>query len=117
METKADFLKVDKEDIKILSDLFSPQIYQVQTQIIYKGQTPNAANLILSGSIDILQNKKTILTLGAETLLGLNTIMNNLPFRYTAQINPQTEVIILDRSAIKKIQELSLENVFKSLWL
>jgi len=78
--------------------------YHSRTQVVYSGQIPMAAYVLLEGRID-LKNARDKLVKHCEppTLIGFQEICKNEPFKYTAEIQPGSIVLILDRSAACEI--------------
>lgn len=86
--------------------------YNSRTQIIYHGQTPMAAYVILSGCVELKNARDKVLKeCTPPILLGFKELTQNLPFKYTAEIHDKSEVIILDRSALLEIaKEMELSD-------
>ncbi len=94
------------DQVEVFKGFAKEQTFNTRTQIIYHGQIPMAAYLLLSGEI-ILNNSrgKKIKNCCKNCLLGFQEILNNTPFRYTAEITEGSKVLILDRTEIKNISE------------
>lgn len=105
--------------IEYLKKFRDQHIYNSKTQVIYNGQIPIAAYVLLNGRIDLKNSRDKIIKIcHPPTLIGFNEICNNLPFKYTAEIQTGSIVLILDRSAALEImQDLHLESINSSIVL
>lgn len=100
------FITLTSEQAKYFSYYSDEYVFNTETQIVYSGQIPMASYLLLEGQITLKDaQKRTIRTCGPNTLLGFSEIYNNMSYKYTAQISPNSKVLILDRSTIKEIQK------------
>lgn len=80
--------------------------YNSRTQIIYHGQVPMAAYVILSGSVDLKNARDKVLReCSPPIILGFKELSQNMPFKYTAEIHENSQVLILDRSAALEIAQ------------
>mgnify|MGYP003690978111 CR=1 FL=1 len=104
--TKNKYLTLLSDDQKKEFYNFSNEVtFNSKTQIIYSGQIPMAAYLLLEGSITLKDaQKRVIRTCDPNSLLGFSEIYNNQSYRYTAEIDANSKVLILDRSTIKEMQ-------------
>lgn len=98
------FIQLTKEQIEFFKLFSEVVVFRSPTQIIYSGQIPMAAYLLLEGSITLrdAQNRK-LKNCDQGVLLGFTEIYNNTPYKYTAEIHQNSKVLILDRSTILEI--------------
>lgn len=102
---------ISEEEICFLKRYFNESKFGSRTSLIYQGQIPTAAYILLSGTIDIKSsNNDVLLNLKEKILIGFHEINQNLKFKYTVDIYPESVVLILNRSRIEEITCLYLKN-------
>ncbi len=85
--------------------------YNNLTQIIYRGQVPMAAYLLLEGKVTLKDAQKRVIEeCSPNPLIGYSEIHEDKSFRYTAEISPNSKVLILPRSAMFEIKEYCENN-------
>ena len=89
------FIQLTKEQIEFFKLFSEVVVFRSPTQIIYSGQIPMAAYLLLEGSITLrdAQNRK-LKNCDQGVLLGFTEIYNNTPYKYTAEIHQNSKVLI-----------------------
>lgn len=94
------------DDIGCINKLTAPRLYRAKTEIIYHGQTPEVAFLLLEGTILLTNQKKEVKrSLYPGQLIGINELLNNERFKWNAVIEACSTVLILDRSTIKELSQ------------
>jgi hypothetical protein len=97
---------LSEDQVKYFTEFSDEHIYNTLTQIIYYGQIPMAAYLLLEGKITLLDaQKRKVKECYPKTLFGFSEIYYDKPFKYTAEISPNSKVLILHSSAILEIQK------------
>lgn len=93
--------------------LFSDEYHFVnQTQIIYSGQIPMAAYVLVKGKIFLKDiQRRTIRTCSPYSLIGFSEIYSNSPYKYTAEIAEYSKVLVLGRSSIIEIQNSTEQRI------
>ena len=100
------FITLTDEQKNYFSYFSDEYLFNSETHIIYSGQIPMAAYLLLDGNITLKDAKKrTIQNCEPNTLLGFSEIYNNVAYKYSAEISSSSKVFILDRSTILEIQK------------
>jgi CRP-like cAMP-binding protein len=97
-------LTLKTDDINYLKAIFPPIYFNVETELIYIGQVPKAAYILLEGELQFLNQRNNLIkTCERNSLIGFHEINNREAFCYTVKIKPGTKLIVLDRSTIKEI--------------
>lgn len=97
-------------EVDFMRTVLGDHVYNSSTQIIYRGQVPMAAYILIEGVIELRDSqKKVVETLTGHHLIGFKEICLNKPFRFTAEIQAGSKVLILDRSSIQQIKEIFQE--------
>lgn len=101
-------------EVDYLKNFSDQHTYNTQTQVIYYGQVPMAAYLLLEGKITLLDaQKRPIKECSKNSLLGFYEIYTDTPFKYTAEITADSKVLILDRSTILEIKDEDIDQNFE----
>ena len=89
--------------LDLISTHCEPKIYHKETDIIYEGQTPIAGHCILNGEVLLLKRNKIFASLGNLEIFGIDELLSNAAFNFTARIKSGTTVYILDRSTVLEL--------------
>lgn len=101
---RSDVQTLTSAQIDYLKNFREQHVYNSKTQVIYHGQVPMAAYVLLEGKIDLKNARdKLVKECTPPTLLGFKEICEGTQFKYTAEILPGSKVLILDRSTAKEI--------------
>ena len=96
---------INENQTKYFKQYSDEHVYNTLTQIIYKGQVPMAAYVLIEGTIILKDAQKRIIEeINPTSLIGFYEIFEQRPFKYTAEISPGSRVLILPRSTIFEIQ-------------
>lgn len=107
------YTQLNPEQIKYLSKKAKKVMYQAETQIVYAKQVPMAAYLLLSGRITLKDSRNKIIKIcPPNSLICFEELSNNLPYKYTAEISVNSEIMAFDRTTINEIKKCS-ENPLK----
>lgn len=97
--------ELTRTELEYFKSFLEVHTYNSQTQVIYHGQVPMAAYILIEGKIDLKNARdKLIRVCEPNVLVGFSEIYNNMPFKYTAEIEPGSKVLIIDRTAVKTIK-------------
>ncbi|MBT3586230.1 MAG: cyclic nucleotide-binding domain-containing protein [Halobacteriovoraceae bacterium] len=114
MEILNNYKKLNSEQIQTITKFCPPKLYQTQTELIYEGHVPNVGYFILKGAVEVsLKRKKKSEGDASGSVIGVEELLHNNPFRYTITILPGSEVCILDRSSL---HELKNGDIFQELF-
>lgn len=99
------------EQVNYFTHFSHVRLYSSQTQLIYAGQVPTAAYLLVEGKI-ILKDaqKRTIRVCEKHSLIGFPELYNKIPYKYTVEIENGSKVIILDKSTMLEISKHYYKN-------
>ena len=104
---------LNQEKIDYLSSKTKKVVFQSETQIVYAKQVPMAAYLLISGKITLKDSRNKMIKLcPTNSLICFDELSNGLPFKYTAEIAADSEVLIFDKTTINSIK-LCEDNPFK----
>lgn len=96
-------IKVSREIIEEIKEHCSVKIYNAKSTLFYEGQVPIVAFLVVDGTVNLLKNRKIKSTVRQGCIVGVNELLNNLPYHFEAQIPPHTSLCFLDKSTLKEI--------------
>lgn len=104
MRTDRDLVKiVDANTLKRFKDLGDYTRFNFATDLFYEGQTPLVAYLIISGSIQLLKNKKIKKTFGPNTIIGIRELMHREKVDYCARVVANSELFLVSKSDILEV--------------
>lgn len=94
------------EQVEYFGHFAHTRLYSSQTQLVYSGQIPTAAYLLVEGTI-ILKDaqKRTVRKCEKNSLIGFSELYNKIPYKYTVEIENGSKVIILDKSTMQEISK------------
>ena len=94
---------IDKNHLKYIVSILPLFYFQAKAHLFHEGQIPHAGFLLMNGIIKIKKRNKFILDVEEGQLIGLEELMNNRPCKSSAEIMPNTQICIFDRTTINGI--------------
>jgi hypothetical protein len=89
---------------------FAPQIFNKTCSVVYEGQVPNVALVLITGSV-LLGVHKIEATSDELFLIGYEELMTNKAFKDEVKVFEGSQVIILDRETAVHLKSV---NEFKT---
>lgn len=94
---------INDDVVERLRDLGEHITYSSASHLFYEGQTPVVAYLIVSGTINLIKNKRIKKSLGPKTLIGVKELMLSEYVDFSAIVSANSEVCFLSKSDIMEI--------------
>lgn len=111
MKKKTKELSVN--EISVLKEMFEPETFASDFDLVYESQVPNTGLVLLSGKISMLKRKKVMGTILPGTLLGVHHLISNVPSKVGIRILGNSEVIMIHKSAILEALDDKNSELFK----
>lgn len=93
----------------------SSAVYSQNATILYTGQKPLAAILVIDGIVNIKKNRKVVAKFLAGSIIAHTEFLFQTSIAYDVEIVDQTKIAWIDKSFITKIKEEDIdENLRKS---
>jgi CRP-like cAMP-binding protein len=104
--TKLKIKNINISELEYFRNFASEHIFNTGTELIYNGQIPMAAYILIEGSIELTNSKKKVVhQCEPLQLIGFYEIYTETAFNFTAFIKSNTKVLTIDRSAIREMKQ------------
>ena len=110
---KQNIIEVGPRLIDRIQKLCEHHTYSVESELYYEGQTPVVAYLLLSGDASLFKKRRKSIPLKPGCLFGLKELILHQQSVYGAKIGAGSEVCFLDRSTVKEIIDLEIDQDLK----
>lgn len=89
------------EDIIIKHlDHFSPQSFNIECDLFYKGQIPTGAIYITEGKVCQVKRNKSTVALKLNQLIFLEELLNETQIKNNIRVYPGTTLYLIDRYSV-----------------
>lgn len=104
--SRLEIKSVTQTELEYFQTFGSVHLFNTGTEIIYHGQIPMAAYILIEGNIELTNSRKKIIhQCQPLQLIGFYEIYTDSAFNFTANIKPNTKVLTVDRSAIREMKQ------------
>lgn len=114
MKTPIQTLVVD--DLDILKNHFETTTFNHEFNLIYEKQIPNTGIVLVDGEINLLNKKRAIILNAPGYILGLQNLINNIPFRFKCRVKKDSQLILLPKSDIIRIINEKQSDLYKIMF-
>ncbi len=119
--TKQNVIEVSNEILEKIKRISENHIYTADSDLYYEGQTPVVAYLLIKGEVTLIKKRRKSIPIRPGSLFGLRELILLEKSTYGARIKSGSEVCFLDRSSIKEIVDLEIDEdlkfIFENLFL
>lgn len=105
--------ELTENEILALKEMFEPETFTSDFDLVYEAQVPNTGLVLLSGQINILKRKKVLGSFLPGTLIGIHNLVSNIPSKVGLRILGNSEVLMLHKSAVLEALEDKDTELFK----
>ena len=115
ISTSSDLINLDHKTAKRIASLIPPSLFQIESNLFYKGQIPNLIFLLIRGEIKLLFKNNVELLVRPRQILGAKELLMLRPTSYDAIALPGSQISMIDRSSFIDIVSQSNLRVFRHL--
>lgn len=91
----------DKE-LQSLKDQHDVLTFATDFVLVYEKQIPQAAIIVVEGTLELIKNTKVLKEINAGHLLGLKELLEERPVRTSCRIKANSKIILLGKSHLLK---------------
>lgn len=114
--SKQNIIEVSGEILNRIKAISENHIYSVDSDLYYEGQTPVVAYLLIKGEVNLVKKRRKSIPVKPGSIFGLRELILHEKSVYGAQIKANSEVFFIDRSLIKEIIDLGIDNDLKHIF-
>ncbi len=114
--SKQNIIEVSGEILERIKSISENHTYSVDSDLYYEGQTPIVAYLLFKGEVSLVKKRRKNIPVKPGSIFGLRELILHEKSVYGAQIRAGSEVFFIDRSLIKEIIDLEIDEDLKSIF-
>lgn len=113
MKKKQAMKILNEQEIAKLKEKFGSLTFSADFDIVYEQQVPNTGFIILQGQVVKTKRRKEVETLPPGSMVGVEHLRKNMPFKCGYKVIAPAELIILSKLDI--LQGVKEDNTLKTI--
>ena len=105
--------QLDALNLKRIADFFEVITFNNDFDLVYEKQISNTGIILFHGEIELFKKKKSLLINTPGSIVGINSMLENVPLPYNCRVKKDSTIIMLPKSEIIKILQKRNDPLFK----
>jgi signal-transduction protein with cAMP-binding, CBS, and nucleotidyltransferase domain len=105
--------QLDALSLKRIAEFFEVITFNNDFDLVYEKQISNTGIILFHGEIELFKKKKSLLINTPGSIVGINSMLENVPLHYNCRVKKDSTIIMLPKSEIIKILQKRNDPLFK----
>jgi signal-transduction protein with cAMP-binding, CBS, and nucleotidyltransferase domain len=105
--------QLDALNLKRIADFFEVITFNNDFDLVYEKQISNTGIILFHGEIELFKKKKSLFINTPGSIVGINSMLENVPLHYNCRVKKDSTIIMLPKSEIMKILQTRNDPLFK----
>lgn len=105
--------QLDALSLKRIAEFFEVITFNNDFDLVYEKQISNTGIILFHGEIELFKKKKSLLINTPGSIVGINSMLENVPLHYNCRVKKHSTIIMLPKSEIIKILQKRNDPLFK----
>ncbi len=107
---------IETIDLDTLKSHFETITFSSEFDLVYEKQIPNIGIILVDGEINLLNKRNHIELTSPGSIIGLQNLLNNIPFKFKCRVKKNSQLILLPKSEIIKILDEKSSELYKIIF-
>ncbi len=107
---------IETLDLDTLKSHFETITFSSEFDLVYEKQIPNIGIILVDGEINLLNKRNHIELKSPGSIIGLQNLLNNIPFKFKCRVKKNSQLILLPKSEIIKILDEKSSELYKIIF-